>query len=43
LLKIYNAEEDSLRFYRLGANWKHKVEHHGAKEPPDILRNPLII
>lgn len=43
LLKIYDASEDSLRFYRLGANWKHKVEHHGANEPPDILRNPLII
>ena len=43
LLKIYNASEDSLRFYRLGSNWKSKVEHHGAKESPDILRSPLIL
>jgi len=42
LLKIYNASEDSLRFYRLGSNWKNKVEHYGAKEPLDILRCPLV-
>ena len=43
LLKIYNEAEDSLRFYRLGSNWKNKVEHYGAKQSPDILRNPLIL
>jgi len=43
LLKIYNASEDSLRFYRLGSNWKNKVEHHGTKDSLDILRSPLIV
>ncbi|MCX7984915.1 MAG: CRISPR-associated endonuclease Cas2 [Bacteroidetes bacterium] len=32
LLKIYNAEEDSLRFYFLGSNWQRRVEHYGAKK-----------
>lgn len=30
LLKIYNPDEDSLRFYFLGSNWKRRVEHHGV-------------
>jgi CRISPR-associated protein Cas2 len=28
-------EKDSLRFYFLGANWKRRVEHIGAKETYD--------
>jgi CRISPR-associated protein Cas2 len=36
LLNIIEAEKDSLRFYMMGSNWKHKVEHHGVKEPVDI-------
>ena len=35
-------DEDSLRFYYLGANWKHRVEHVGAKPSLDI-DGPLII
>lgn len=31
LLGIYEPEDDSLRFYFLGANWSGKIEHHGAK------------
>ncbi len=31
LLKIIDEEKDSLRFYFLGANWKRRVEHVGAK------------
>lgn len=42
LLHIYKAEEDSLRFYFLGANWQRRVEHHGAKATPD-LEGPLIV
>lgn len=42
LLRIYQPEEDSLRFYFLGANWQRRVEHHGAKATPDI-EGPLII
>ncbi len=30
LLSIFNPEEDSLRFYFLGSNWKRRVEHHGV-------------
>ena len=30
-----NQEKDSLRFYYLGSNWRHRVEHVGAKEGID--------
>jgi len=32
LLKKYDPETDSLRFYYLGNNWQRKTEHFGAKE-----------
>lgn len=32
LIDIINENEDSLRFYYLGNNWKNKVEHIGIKE-----------
>lgn len=35
LLKLIDEDEDSLRFYYLGNNWKRKVEHVGAKESYD--------
>jgi CRISPR-associated protein Cas2 len=35
-------ETDSLRFYFLGSNWKHRVEHVGAKKTLD-LEGPLIL
>lgn len=41
LLKLYNSEADSLRFYFLGSNWSRRVEHHGTKEIPD-LEGPMI-
>lgn len=40
LLDICNEEQDSLRFYFLGANWKGAVEHHGrhtSSDPQDPL------
>ncbi|ERP31659.1 CRISPR-associated endonuclease Cas2 [Chitinivibrio alkaliphilus] len=36
LLKIYKPSVDSLRFYYLGANWKRRVEHFGAKKEIDL-------
>ena len=42
LLKVYDPEKDSLRFYFLGANWKKRVEHHGAKGGYDP-EGPLIL
>ncbi len=33
---------DSLRFYFLGSNWQHRVEHIGAKEGID-QEGPLIV
>ena len=33
---------DSLRFYRMGTSWQHKVEHIGAKPATD-LEGPLIL
>lgn len=41
LLEQYEPAEDSLRFYFLGANWRRRVEHHGAKPALD-LQGPLI-
>jgi CRISPR-associated protein Cas2 len=41
LLELINVDEDSLRFYFLGSNWKGRVEHHGAKPSVD-LEGPLI-
>jgi CRISPR-associated protein Cas2 len=41
LADILNKNEDSLRFYQLGNNYKTKVEHIGVKESID-LESPLI-
>ncbi|WXG55625.1 MAG: CRISPR-associated endonuclease Cas2 [Candidatus Sedimenticola sp. (ex Thyasira tokunagai)] len=35
LLDEIDQEQDSLRFYFLGANWKRRVEHIGAKPSYD--------
>lgn len=43
LLRLYNEEKDSLRFYKLGKNWKSRIEHHGAKPAPDVFRDALIL
>ena len=42
LIKEINPEQDSLRFYFLGANWKHRMEHVGAKKGYD-LDDPLVV
>jgi CRISPR-associated protein Cas2 len=42
LLNEIKPEEDSLRFYFLGSNWKRRVEHIGAKKTVD-LEGPLIV
>lgn len=42
LLSEIDAEQDSLRFYFLGANWKKRVEHVGAKPSVD-LEGPLVV
>ncbi|MFZ4439900.1 MAG: CRISPR-associated endonuclease Cas2 [Syntrophales bacterium] len=42
LMDEINPKEDSLRFYFLGSNWKHRVEHIGAKKALD-QEGPLII
>lgn len=42
LLRIFDPEQDSLRFYFLGSNWRRRVEHHGAKKVPD-LEGPLVV
>jgi len=42
LLDVAELEEDSLRFYFLGNNWKHRVEHHGVKATVD-LEGPLVL
>lgn len=42
LCSLVDPLEDSLRFYYLGANWKRRVEHVGAKPSID-LEGPLIM
>ncbi len=40
LIENINEDEDSLRFYFLGSNWKKRVEHIGAKpgyDPEGLL------
>lgn len=41
LIDEIDQAEDSLRFYYLGSNWHHRVEHIGAKEAVD-QEGPLI-
>ena len=36
LVKLIDEEEDSLRFYVLGNNYKTRVEHYGAKPSYDV-------
>lgn len=42
LQEICEPEMDSLRFYFLGNNYKHRIEHHGAKPSVDV-EEPLIL
>jgi len=42
LIDAIDDSRDSLRFYFLGANWRRKVEHVGAKETID-QEGPLIL
>ena len=35
LIDAIDPESDSLRFYRLGANWRDRVEHAGNKAAYD--------
>ncbi|NQT19232.1 MAG: CRISPR-associated endonuclease Cas2 [Planctomycetes bacterium] len=42
LIDEINEEEDSLRFYFLGKNWRRRVEHVGAKPSIDP-EGPLIV
>ena len=37
-----NPETDSLRYYFLGSNWRHRVEHVGAKASFD-QEGPLVV
>ncbi|MBE01585.1 CRISPR-associated endonuclease Cas2 [uncultured Marinobacter sp.] len=42
LIAEMDEEQDSLRFYFLGANWKRRIEHVGAKPAYDP-EGPLIL
>ena len=41
LIRTIDQHYDSLRFYFLGANWRNRVEHVGAKETRDP-EGPMI-
>ncbi|TBL80098.1 CRISPR-associated endonuclease Cas2 [Paenibacillus thalictri] len=42
LLELIDEDQDSLRFYQLGNNYKNKVEHVGVKPSLD-MEGPLIL
>ena len=42
LLAEMDPDEDSLRFYRLGSNWRPRIEHLGKKKAYDP-DGPLLI
>lgn len=42
LIDVIDEQQDSLRFYFLGANWRKRVEHFGAREGID-QEGPLIL
>ena len=42
LVSLIDVSKDSLRFYHLGANWKPRVEHVGAKESYDP-EGPIVL
>lgn len=39
---LIDPKQDSLRYYYLGANWRRRIEHVGAKAVTD-LGGPLIV
>lgn len=41
LLEIVDLAEDSLRIYRLGNNYKNKIEHFGTKSVLNV-EDPLV-
>ena len=42
LLQELEPEEDCLRFYFLGSNWRRRIEHHGLNWGID-MEEPLIM
>ena len=42
LIDVIDQNQDSLRFYFLGSNWRRRVEHIGAKKSID-QEGPIII
>ena len=42
LEELIDPAQDSLRFYQLGSNWQHRVEHVGAKPSLDLFGDSLI-
>ncbi len=42
LVDLFEPKSDSLRFYFLGNNYKHRIEHQGAKPSIDV-EDPLIL
>ncbi len=42
LENLIDLEQDSLRFYYLGDEWRTRIEHIGAKKSID-LEGPLIV
>jgi CRISPR-associated protein Cas2 len=42
LIESMDKDKDSLRFYFLGANWRNRVEHVGAKPALDP-EGPLVL
>jgi CRISPR-associated protein Cas2 len=39
---LIDPKQDSLRYYYLGANWRRRVQHVGAKPVADLAA-PIIV
>ena len=43
LESICDPEQDSLRYYNMGNNYKERVVHYGAKQAIDPMADDLIV
>ena len=42
LERLIDPDQDSLRCYHLGANWRRRVEHVGAKPAADLAGTLIV-
>lgn len=43
LINEIDPDQDSIRFYFLGSNWKNRIEYIGVKKNIDVVDDTLIL